>query len=400
MSSLTMSDERSQREALAETLRAISRAPFDLEEILRTVIEHAVHLCAADRGFVFILDGDVYRHVADAAAPPEVVAFNLANPQRPTRKTLTGRTALERRPVHIPDVLADPEYDYPEALRLGRFRAMLGVPMLREGIVVGVIDLWRDEPRPFSDHEIELVTQFADQAGIALETTRLLQMVERQRSELTRFLSPQVAALISSDAGEALLAGHRREITVVFCDLRRFTAFSEAAEPEEVLGVLREYHAAMGPLIIEHGGTLERFAGDGMMIYFNDPLPMEDHAARAIRMAVAMRRGFTELSGRWSKRGHDLGLGIGIAVGYATLGRIGFEGRFDYAAIGSVVNLAARLCAEASDDSIVLNQRAFSEVEALVTVQPLGALALKGFSRPVPAFDVIDIRPAGSTAPS
>ena len=386
-------DERAQREAVSEILRAISRAPFDLDQVFHTVLEHAIRLCDADRAFVFLLDDDVYRHVADVAAPPEVVAFNLANPQRPSRKTLTGRTALERRPVHIPDVLVDPEYDYPEALRLGRFRAMLGVPILREDVVVGVIDLWRDEPRPFSDHEIDLVTLFADQAGIALETTRLISTIERQRSELARFLSPQVAALVSSDQGEALLAGHRREITVAFCDLRGFTAFSEVAEPEEVLTVLREYHAAMGPLIADFGGTLERFAGDGIMVYFNDPFPLPGHATCAVRMAVAMRERFGDLAGPWRRRGNALGLGIGIATGYATLGRIGYPGRFDYAAIGSVVNLAARLCAEASDGSIVLDQRAFSEVEEVFDARALGSLALKGFSRPVPAFDVTGIRP-------
>jgi class 3 adenylate cyclase len=361
--------------------------------VLRTILEHAVRLCSAERAFVFLLDGDVYRHVADVHAPPEVVAFNLAHPQRPSRRTLTGRTALERKPVHIPDVLEDPEYDYPEALALGHFRAMLGVPMLREGLAVGIIDLWRDEPRPFTDHEIELVTLFADQAVIALETSRLLATVERQRGELARFVSPQVAALLSSSEGEVLLAGHRREITVVFCDLRGFTAFSEVAEPEEVLSVLRNYHATMGPLIIEHGGTLERFAGDGLMIYFNDPVLVADHTAHAVRMAVAMRERFGQLALGWQKRGHELGLGIGVAAGYATLGRIGFEGRFDYAAIGSVVNLAARLCAEASENAIILNQRALAAVEDLVEVRPLGSLTLKGFSRPVPAFDVLEIQP-------
>ncbi len=391
--SSSIGDERVQREAVSEILRAISRAPFDLDQVFRTVLEHAIRLCDADRAFVFLLDGDVYRHVADIAAPSEVVAFNLANPQRPSRKTLTGRTALEGRPVHIPDVLADPEYDYPEALRLGGFRAMLGVPILREGIVVGVIDLWRDEPRSFSDREIELVTLFADQAGIALETTRLIQTIHRQRTELAQFLSPQVAALVSSDEGEALLAGHRREITVTFCDLRGFTSFSEVAEPEEVLTVLREYHAAMGPLISEYGGTLERFAGDGIMVYFNDPVPLPDHAARAVRMAVAMRDRFVTLAVPWRRRGNTLGLGIGIATGYATLGRIGYEGRFDYAAIGSVVNLAARLCAEASDGSIVLDQRALAQVEEVVEARALGPLTLKGFSRPVQAFDITGIRP-------
>ena len=359
----TLEDELAQRIALAQVLRAISQVPFDLDLVFRTILEHAVRLCNAERGFVYLLDGEVYRHVADLHGPPDVVAFNIANPIRPSRKTLTGRTALERKPVHIPDVLEDPEYDYPEALSLGQFRAMLGVPMLRDDVAVGIINLWRDEPRPFSDHEIELVTLFADQAVIALETSRLLATVERQRGELARFVSPQVAALISSPDGEALLAGHRREITVVFCDLRGFTAFSEVAEPEEVLSVLRDFHAAVGPLIMEHGGTLERFAGDGLMVFFNDPVPDPDHARQAIRMALTTQGRFAELANRWALLGYVLGLGIGIASGYATMGRIGFEGRFDYAAVGSVVNLAARLCAEAAPGSIVLSQRTASAVE-------------------------------------
>ncbi len=385
----TLEDELAQRIALAQVLRAISQVPFDLDLVFRTILEHAVRLCNAERGFVYLLDGEVYRHVADLHGPPDVVAFNIANPIRPSRKTLTGRTALERKPVHIPDVLEDPEYDYPEALSLGQFRAMLGVPMLRDDVAVGIINLWRDEPRPFSDHEIELVNLFADQAVIALETSRLLATVERQRGELARFVSPQVAALISSPDGEALLAGHRREITVVFCDLRGFTAFSEVAEPEEVLSVLRDFHAAVGPLIVEHGGTLERFAGDGLMVFFNDPVPDPDHARQAIRMALTTQGRFAELANRWALLGYVLGLGIGIASGYATMGRIGFEGRFDYAAVGSVVNLAARLCAEAAPGSIVLSQRTASAVEGEAELRPLGQLSLKGFSRPMVAFEVV-----------
>jgi class 3 adenylate cyclase len=389
---LALADVLDQYTALAEVVRAIGRAPLDLEEALRTILDHAVRLCHSERGFIYLLDGDVYRHVVEVGAPPEVVAFNKAHPIRPTRATQTGRTALERRPVHIPDVLADPEYDYPEAQRLGGFRSSLGVPMLREGVAIGVIDIWRDEVRPFAQREIDLVALFADQATIAFETTRLLRTVDRQRTELARFLSPQVAALISSDEGEAMLAGHRREISVVFCDLRGFTAFSESAAPEEVLAVLREYHAAMGGLIAEHGGTLERFAGDGIMVFFNDPIAAADHTERAVRMAVAMRDRGADLAAGWRKLGHELGFGVGIAVGYATLGRIGFEGRFDYGAIGSVVNLAARLCAEAAEGSILLSQRAFAAVEDLVEARPVGPLVLKGFGRPVPAFDVVGLR--------
>ena len=220
--------------------------------------------------------------------------------------------------------------------------------------------------------------------------------IERQREELSRFLSPQVAALVSSPEGEQLLAGHRRQITAVFCDLRGFTAFAETAEPEELFGVLRVYHEAMGALIVEHGGTLEHFAGDGIMIFFNDPVLQPDHVERAVRMAVSMRERFADLAVRWRKLGYELAFGVGIAVGYATLGRIGFDGRFDYGAIGNAVILASRLSSEAKGGQILLSQRAYAAVEEIVEATSVGELALKGFSRPVPAVDVMALRnPAG-----
>ena len=220
----------------------------------------------------------------------------------------------------------------------------------------------------------------------------LLETIERQKAELSRFLSPQVAALVSSPEGEQLLAGHRREATAVFCDLRGFTAFSDSAEPEEVLGVLREYHAAMGELIVEHGGTLEHFAGDGMMVFFNDPVPQPDHVERAVRMALAMRKRFATLAMRWSKLGFELGFGIGMATGYATLGRIGFEGRYDYGMVGAAVIVASRLSSMAEANQILLNPRAHAAVEDIVAVEPVGELQLKGFSRPIPTVNVVGLR--------
>jgi adenylate cyclase len=230
--------------------------------------------------------------------------------------------------------------------------------------------------------------------------TALTATIERQRVELSRFLSPQVAALVSSPEGEQLLAGHRRQITAVFCDLRGFTAFAETAEPEELFGVLRDYHEAMGALIVEHGGTLEHFAGDGIMIFFNDPVLQPDHVERAVRMAVAMRERFADLAVRWRKLGYELAFGVGIAVGYATLGRIGFDGRFDYGAIGNAVILASRLSSDAKGGQILLSQRAFAAVEEVVEAESVGELALKGFSRPVPAVNVIALRNAGGVAVS
>jgi class 3 adenylate cyclase len=213
-------------------------------------------------------------------------------------------------------------------------------------------------------------------------------------ARLRRFLSPQLAELISSSEDESVLESHRREITVAFCDLRGFTSFAESAEPEDVMNLLREYHAAMGEIIFQHQGTLERFTGDGMMVFFNDPVPLSDPAGHAARMAVAMRDRASQLAPGWLNRGYDLGFGMGIAMGYATLGRIGFEGRFDYGAIGSVTNMASRLCDEAAAGQILISRRVWSTIEGLVEVEPIGGLQLKGFRRPVEAFNIARLKSA------
>jgi adenylate cyclase len=222
-----------------------------------------------------------------------------------------------------------------------------------------------------------------------LEDRVAAQVAELQRTaRLRRFLSPQLADLVMGSGDESFLESHRREIVVVFCDLRGFTRFAEASEPEEVIGVVREYHAALGDLVFRFEGTLERFTGDGLMVFFNDPIPCDDAPLRSLRMAVAMRTRVRELSEAWALRGHDLGFSLGIAQGYATLGRIGFEGRFDYAAIGSVTNLAARLCADAKPWQILTTQRVLSQTDGLAVGDAVGELALRGFSRPIMAYDV------------
>jgi adenylate cyclase len=213
-------------------------------------------------------------------------------------------------------------------------------------------------------------------------------------SRLKRFFSPALAEAIVSGGADDPLKSHRREIVVVFLDLRGFTAFAETSEPEEVMTVLRDYHATMGEVIVAHEGTLERFTGDGMMVFFNDPTLVPDPQARALRMALAMRARVETLTGRWRKLGFDLHVGIGIAQGYATLGAIGFEGRWDYGAIGTVTNLAARLCGEARGGQILVSRRLYTEVEQLVEVEPLGELTLRGFARPVTAFNVLRTRAA------
>ena len=218
---------------------------------------------------------------------------------------------------------------------------------------------------------------------------RVRQQVEEieRVGRLRRFLSPQIAELVLSQ--ESLLQPHRREISVVFCDLRGFTTFSETAEPEESLAVLRDYHQAVGASVFRHEGTLEHFAGDGVMVWFNDPVPQDDHALRAVRMAMTVRERMAELFEKWEKRGHRLGFGAGIAMGYATLGRIGFEGRYDYGAVGNVTNLAQRLSAEAKSGQILISQRVSSAIDGAVELEAVGELVLKGYSRPVPAFSVI-----------
>ena len=222
---------------------------------------------------------------------------------------------------------------------------------------------------------------------------RVAQQVDEveRLTRLRRFLSPQLAEVILSSGNESLLTSHRREIAVVFCDLRGFTAFSEVGEPEDVMSVLNVYHAAMGELIFEHEGTLKDIYGDGMMIFFNDPVPCTDPVARAVRMAVAMQARVADLARDWRRRGYDLALGIGISQGYATMGQIGFEGRRDYGAVGSVVNLAARLCSEARGGQILLSARAYGLVEDLVRAEPVGSLQLKGFQAPVAAFNVVGL---------
>lgn len=240
-----------------------------------------------------------------------------------------------------------------------------------------------------------VVTQAAELADLnrTLEARVADQVSELERLQgLRRFLSPQLAELLVSSGNEALLESHRREIAVVFVDLRGWTAFSETNEPEEVMGVIREFHATMGEVIRRFEATVGWFAGDGVMSWFNDPYPASDPAARAAAMAVAMRAAMADLSAQWRRRGHDLGFGAGIALGYATLGTIGFEGRHDYGAIGTVMNLASRLSDEAKAGQILISARALASVEGMIEAEPAGELTLKGFSKPVSAFNIVAMK--------
>jgi class 3 adenylate cyclase len=378
---------REEQRAVSSVLRAVTRSE-GLQPVLDQVVEACQRLCDADQGALWLLKGGLL-HFSAHHGEPESADYDRRHPHTLDRTSAAGRTAVERQPVHIEDVLADPEYTYAGPQN---YRTMLGVPITLEDDLIGVVVVVRLEPRPFTDEHIALVQTFANQAAIALTNARLIEAVERQRTELARFVSPQVAELISSEDGEQLLAGHRAYISCLFCDLRGFTAFAETAAPEELFDVLREYHGALGALILEYGGTLEHFAGDGVMVFFNDPLRVADHELKAVRFALAAQERFTQLAEAWRKRGTELGLGIGIEAGYATLGRIGFEGRYDYGAVGPVANLASRLSTRAGAGQILIGQRVFAAVEDAVETAPAGELELKGFGRPVAAYEVRALR--------
>ena len=261
---------------------------------------------------------------------------------------------------------------------LARVRSMLRQKALHDTV--------EEQARRLQDQSVQLA-----EWNRSLEQTVAEQVTEIERmGRLRRFLPAQVADLIvAAGNGDALLESHRREVTVVFCDLRGFTAFAETAEPEEVMTVLGEYHSCLGELIARHGGTLERFVGDGLLVVFNDPLPCTDHTEKAVCMAAGMRDAIDEHSERWRKRGYLLGFGIGIARGHATIGRIGFDQRSDYAVIGTVPNHAARLCERAKSRQILVSQRVLGAVESLVESVPVGELTLKGFHRPMPAYEIV-----------
>jgi adenylate cyclase len=382
--------------ATNEVLAIMSRSAFDREVVLGAIVRAAARLCGADYGVAYVLDGERFRVAASSGGNADLDAWEREHPIPPGRDTLVGRVALIGEQIEVEDVLADPDYLPTAGTRLGGYRTLLGIPIEQEGTISGVLALTRNEVRPFGPAERALGLGFAEQAAIGLANVRLLETIERQRSQLARFLSPQVANLISSPDGEALLAGHRREITAMFCDLRNFTSFSETAEPEEVLGFLRRYHATVGAIVVEHDGTLEHFAGDGIMVFFNDPVVQADHAARAVRMAMSIRERFVDISEEWRRRGHVLRVGIGIATGYATMGRIGFEGRYDYGGVGNAIILASRLSGEAAAGEILISQRTYAALDGQIAAEPAGDRQLKGFSRPIGVYAVADPAAGGA----
>jgi class 3 adenylate cyclase/putative methionine-R-sulfoxide reductase with GAF domain len=400
-----------QQTAAAEVLQVISSSSGDLEPVFQSIVENAARLCDAQVVDIMIAEGNTVRIGASFGElgrdPIEVLPLD--------RSTAMGRSICDKQPVQIEDMQnATDEFAFGRELarRFGH-RTTLAVPLIHEGRALGAILIRRPEVRPFADKQIALVQNFAHQAVIAIENARLLgelrektddvvklnQQLEQRVADqvgeiermgrLRRFLPPQVADLIVASGTEKQLESHRREITALFCDLRGFTGFSEASAPEDVMALLRDYHAAIGEIIIKYSGTLERYAGDGVMVVFNDPVPVDNPALRAVLMALETREAMGALMEKWRQLGHDVGFGIGIAHGFATLGTIGFEGRFDYAAIGTVSNVASRLCGEAKPGQILISPRVFTAVKDAVTVEPVGEFTLKGIGRPLAAYNVL-----------
>jgi class 3 adenylate cyclase/HAMP domain-containing protein len=423
---------------LEEVGRAVASS-LDLDAVLPTIAARALEITHADAVLIYGYDAGARR-------------FNLIEATGIDRSADGAHVTIDAGASILSDAadsgepiaLADLDHAAGQPLREvavnAGFHAVLVVPLIDQQDTLGALVVLRRVGGEFAGSLTGLMRTFAHQAVLAMRNARLFsevdhkgrelaaahetvqqqavklkeqteqlrnwnrsleERVEKQLGEigrikrLERFLAPQVAQLIaSSDGHDALLDSHRREVTVVFCDLRGFTAFTEATEPEEAMHVLREYHAALGELIHRYEGTLDRFAGDGVMILFNAPLQFADHTARAVKMAVEMRDAIGVLTEKWKNRGHSLGFGVGIALGYATLGQIGFEQRLEYAAIGSVTNLASRLCDEARAGQIVVARRVYGIVEAFVEARPLDDLVLKGFNHPVLAMEILGWRKA------
>ncbi|MGY4282938.1 class 3 adenylate cyclase/HAMP domain-containing protein [Bradyrhizobium sp. LM2.7] len=421
---------------LEEVGRAVASS-LDLNAVLPTIAARAIEITHADAVLIYGYDAETRRfnlveaNGIDKSAEGAHVTIDEG-------QNILSDAAGSGEPIALANLDHAAEQPLRDVAIEAGFHSVLVVPLLDQQGTLGSLVVLRRAGGEFASSLTGLMRTFAHQAVLAMRNARLFtevddkgrelaaahetvqqqaaklqeqteqlrnwnrsleERVEKQLGEigrikrLERFLAPQVAQLIaSSDGHDALLDSHRREVTVVFCDLRGFTSFTEATEPEEAMNVLREYHAALGELIHRYEGTLDRFAGDGVMILFNAPIQFADHTKRAVKMAVEMRDEIGKLTEKWKNRGHSLGFGVGVAMGYATLGQIGFEQRLEYAAIGSVTNLSSRLCDEAKAGQVVVSRRVYGMVEPFVEARPLDDLVLKGFNHPVLAMEILSWR--------
>lgn len=412
--------------AVGEILKMMGRPPRDSYEVFNTILDNALRLCDAELGILFLYDKrDGFRAAHMKGVPDAFVNWLDRGAFKVAPETGLGRVESSRRPVSIADVRSENVYEEGDPLRvatadLGGARSFAAIPMLAGDDLKGAFTIYRQQVRPFSGYHIDLVGKFADQAVIALENARLLnetralseelaalnkslqEQVDKQVTELERlsvlrrFLAPEIVEIVTRLNDESLLASHRRKVAIIFCDLKRFAAFAEAAEPEEVMEVLEAFHLATGQLVGEHQGTISHRSGDGLMVVLNDPVPIENPAESAIRLARRMQEELTEMCATWQRHGYDLGFGIGLSLGYATLGLIGSEHRYDYTAIGTVVNLASQLRDRTVPGEVLLTRRVLIEAGGPIPAEPAGELHFDGLARPVEIYRLKSL-PSGAT---
>jgi len=410
---------RAREAATREILAAISASRDDEGPVFEAVLRKATELCETSFASLWLVseDGERIYRAYNTRPFDEVATRRFGEAGNSHYRLMTDRDStlvkplLDRAVFHVPDLRQLPRYSEgmspnQPAVDTSGIRAVLSVPLMQEGVGIGTILLCRLEPKPFSDDQIKLVQTFAEQAVIAIENVRQFKALEALNAELgarvqeqvaeierigrlKRFLPAPVADTVMAAGEEDLLRSHRAHLGVLFCDIRGFTAFCEMAEPEETIEVLKTYHSEMGKLISAHGAGVDHRMGDGIMVLFNDPLVCDDPAGSAVRLAVAMRRKMEELSRVWKRMGYKLGFGVGVSLGYATVGMVGYEHRSDYTASGSSINLASRLCDEARSGEILLSARASAAVEADFAVESVGEVSLKGMREPQEVFRLV-----------
>jgi len=410
-------DRLREREAASrEILTVISQSRDNERLVFEIILKKAAVLCGADQaGLQLVNEGRSHIRLA-ADLGQKRIAFELGK-EWPINSQISAAASIKSaKVIHIPDYAETELYKNgdPTAIHTVEtegVRTRLVVPLLQNGIALGTISLSRHEVLPFESSEIQLIETFAAQAVIAIENVRQFKLLEQLNAELgervkeqvseierigrlKRFLPPAVVDTVISSGSERMLSSHRALLGVLFCDIRGFTAFCETAEPEETIEVLQTYHEEMGRLINAHGAGVDHRMGDGIMVLFNDPLPCDDPAGDAVRLALSMRTRMAELSKQWKRMGYKLGFGVGVSLGYATVGMVGFEGRFDYTASGTAINLASRLCDEAQDGEILLSPKASIAIEDDFSVESRGELSLKGLREPLEVF-----RLTGAEAP-